>query len=130
MTQQPGDIITVPSVELEGVDRLAIAFGALGEERGMHERMLERRAIKVDMVSRVALFAHGDTNFETPILTVEVPAGGLDMGLLEDLCDVTIQHHARSRGEPPHAPHDAWDFRRELDTVQIRPAGGGSGDFE
>lgn len=124
MPQHPGDIVTVPYAEFDPVDPLIVAFGALAEEDGDPDRMVGRRLMTVDMISRILLFAHDDDAMAEPILVLEVPAGGMAMGLIEDVCDAAIQHHAAARGEGPHAPHDAWDFRRVGDAVHIRPAAG------
>jgi hypothetical protein len=126
MTQDPGDIITVPHAEIDDIDPLTAAFGALAEEDGDPDRMVGRRLMIVDMVSSIRLFDVRDVAMDAPILILQVPVGGMTMGLIEDLCDVAIEHHARSLGETHHAPHDAWHFRRDGDAVCIRPCGGGT----
>jgi hypothetical protein len=121
MSQHPGDIVTVPHVEIDEIDPLTLAFGALAEEDGDPDRMIGRRLMKVDMVSTVRLFASADIAMDEPILILQVPTGGMAMGLIEDLCDVALEHEARGRGEPVPAPHEAWDFRRAVDAVHLRP---------
>jgi len=121
MAQHPGDIVTVPHAEIDEIDPLTAAFGALAEEDGDPDRMIGRRLMKVDMVSSIRLFAAADVDMDEPILILQIPAGGMTMGLIEDLCDVALDHHARSLGETPPAPHEAWDFRRVIDAAHIRP---------
>lgn len=129
MPQNTGDIITVPHAEIDPIDPVIVAFGALAEEDGDPDRMIGRREMIVDCVSIIQLFAATDEAMTKPILILQVPAGGMTMGLIEDLCDVAIQHHAASIGEGRHAPHDAWHINRGYrygDTVGIRPCGGGT----
>jgi hypothetical protein len=122
MAQHAPAIVTVPHVELAEIDPLVVAFGALAEEDGDPDRLIGRRLMKVDMVSTVRLFAASDEDMADPILVLEVPAGGMTMGMLEDLCQVAIGHHAHGLGVSPPPAHEAWDFRRVLDAVHLRPS--------
>ena len=122
MSIRTGDIITVPHVENHEIDPLILAFDALADENGDPDSMLGRRMMMVDMVSTVRLFAASDKDMDTPILVLQVPVGGMTMGLLEDLCLVAIAHHAYSFNVSPPPSHDAWDYERVLDAVHLRPA--------
>jgi len=120
--EYPRDIVTVPHVEIDEVDPLTAAFGALAEEDGDPDRMIGRRTMIVDMVSTVRLFAACDEDMVEPILVFEIPPRGMTMGMIEDLCMIAIGHHAARFNASPPPAHDAWDFRRELDAVHLRPS--------
>lgn len=122
MTQHPGDIVTVPHAEIDDVDPLTAAFGALAEEDGDPDRLIGRRRMIVDMVSTVRLFAASDEDMVEPILVFEIPARGMPMGMIEDLCMIAVGHHAARFDVTPPPPHDAWNFRRVLDAVHLRPS--------